>query len=128
MYSFIVFKIFYLNLNFSILLIDPAEGLGNRFFIIIIAALIAYFSRFILIRFMNRWMMTKSSKVDKNANPDTPTQELINNKKLSFESFNSDSYLSKITIHRKTLVERTKKMMWLQFFTDILIILVPVVH
>jgi len=109
------------------LLINPTEGLGNRFSIIVIAALVAYFSRFILIRFMNRWMMSKSSKVDKNAISETPTQELINNQKLSFESFNSDSDLSKVAIHRKNLVERTKKMMRLQFFTDMLIILVYII-
>lgn len=128
MYSIIPLKIFYgfsqLYLIFPILLIDPAGGLGNRFAIIVIAVFIAYFSRFILIRFMNRWMLTKSSKVDKNSVDEAPPHELINNQNLSFESLNSDADLSKIATQRKTLVVRAKKMMRLQYITDLLIILV----
>jgi hypothetical protein len=73
---------------------------------------------------MNRWMLSKSSKVENNANSIEPAQELDNNQKLSFEFLNSDSDFSNIAIHRKTQVERAKKIMKSQFFTDLLIILV----
>ena len=128
MYSFILLKTFYvffqLHLISPLLVNDPMEGLGNRGIIILIAVIIAYITRFILIRFMNRWMLSKSSKVDENSISEVPVTELINNQKLSFESLNSDANLSKIATNRKVLVERAKEMMKLQFFTDLLIILV----
>ena len=128
MYSFIVFNIFYdffhLPLSSSMLLINPSDKLGHRLFIIIIAAIIAYVTRFVLIRFMNRWMMSKSSKVEKSTISEKPTPELSNNQKLSFETLNSDADLSKIITARKTLVERAKRMMKLNYKTDLLIILV----
>ncbi|MFK5957488.1 MAG: hypothetical protein QM495_01320 [Lutibacter sp.] len=128
MYSIILLKVFHVffqfHFIFPILLIDPIGGLGNRFVILVISAFIAYLSRFILIRFMNRWMLSKSSKVDKTIVTEALSHEVINTQKLSFESLNSDADLSKIATQRKTLVVRAKKMMRLQYITDMLIILV----
>tara|TARA_R110001583_G_scaffold13028_1_gene56888 strand:- start:2371 stop:3876 length:1506 start_codon:yes stop_codon:yes gene_type:complete len=128
MFSFISLKsfslLFQFNLIFPIVINDPATGLGNRLFILLIAASIAYLSRFILIRFMNRWMLSKSSKVDKNIASEAQPQELKHSQKLSFECLNSDSDLSKVATNRKTLVVRAKKMMRSQYITDLLIILV----
>jgi predicted Holliday junction resolvase-like endonuclease len=121
------FVLSHYNFIFPKLLVDPASGLGNRLIILIIAALIAYFTRFILIRFMNRWMLSKSTKVDENIDTITPTSEIINTQKLSFEFLNSDTDLSTIANHRKDLVVQAKKMMKLQYFTDLLIILVYII-
>jgi predicted Holliday junction resolvase-like endonuclease len=109
------------------LLIDASDKLGHRVFIIIIAAIIAYVTRFILIRFMNRWMMSKSSKVKKSTISEKPISELSNNQKLSFEMLNLDADISNCIPYRKKMVERTKKMMRIQFFTDLLIGLVYII-
>ncbi len=116
--------LFYKNIILTIVQNDPMSNLTNRLGIIIVATIIAYFSRFILVRFMNRWMMTKSSKVDKSSNIENSANEIKNNQKLSFEHFNSESDITEIATHRKTLVERAKKMMIFQYTTDLLIIAV----
>ncbi|SFS33833.1 hypothetical protein [Lutibacter maritimus] len=128
MYSFIVFQIFFkfcqIQLHILLFLIDPTDSIASRVGIVVIAAIIAYISRFILIRFMNRWMLSKSSKVEKNAINEMPTPELINKQKLTFEYYNSETNISTLSAQRESIVLRAKKMMKHQYITDLLIILV----
>lgn len=127
----IAFKIFLILFNLgstlSILQDDPMEKLQHRAAIIFLAIIIAYISRFILIRFMNRWMMSKSSKVDKTEFTESIIQEVVTKQKLSFELLNSDADLSAIVSHREVLVERAKKMMKLQYTTNLIIILAYII-
>ncbi len=104
---------------------DPMAGLGNRFAIIIIGIISALFSRFILIKFMNRWMMSKSKKT-KTKIIISEEDELKVTKNLKFKMLDLDSDFSAATESRQTMVTRAKKSMLNQFKIDLLVVLVYV--
>lgn len=102
---------------------NPEIGLANRFVIIIIAILIALFSRFILMKVMNRGMMSKSKKL-KDSVLDLQIAEIQNSNSIKFTVLDSDSDFSDTSFNRQQMVEKAKKVMNQQFKLDLLIVLV----
>lgn len=100
----------------------PEIGLGNRFVIILVAAAIALFSRFILIRLMNRWMMAKSKKLKAITIEESITPEISNTTKIEFEILDSDSNFENTSVHREQLVSEAKKNMNKQLKYDLIVI------
>ena len=105
---------------------DPMAGLGNRFAIIVIGIIIALFSRFILIKFMNRWMMSKSKKAETSKISMSEEDELQVAQNLKFEMLDLDADFSSAKESRQTMVSRAKKSMLDQFKIDLLVVLVYV--
>lgn len=114
--------------SFSIINItqDAIEGLGNRFTIIIIGIVIAFFTRFILIKFMNRWMMSKSKKMETPNIHNPESAELDVSENLEFNMLDLDSDFSSAKESREIMVTRAKKSMLNQFKIDLLVVLVYV--
>ncbi|TJY33370.1 hypothetical protein [Pontimicrobium aquaticum] len=111
------------SLLVTVSLQNPEIGLGNRFVIIIIAILIALFSRFILMKVMNRGMMSKSKKL-KDSELGLQIAEIQNSSSIKFTVLDSDSDFSDTSSNRQEMVNNAKKVMIQQFKLDILIVLV----
>jgi len=107
--------------SLNILTQNPEIGLGNRFIIILIAIAIAVFSRYVLMKSMNRLMMTKSKKLEDNSIIDTEVVELQNIEKIKFAILDSDIDFSNYSKAREEVVKRAKKSMTHQFKFDLII-------
>ena len=117
--------IFLLAPNLSLILFtqNPEIGLANRFVIILIAILIALFSRFILMKVMNRGMMSKSKKI-KDSDIELQMAEIQNSNTIKFTVLDSESDFSDTSLNRHQMVDNAKKVMNQQFKLDLLIVLV----
>lgn len=111
---------FFLNLNIQ----DPATGLANRFVIIIIAVIIALISRYILMKSMNRLMMSKSKKLDNSNIEDLQFPESENKLNVKFTILDSNSDFSNTSSKREKMVSLAKQSMFQQLKLDLLIVLV----
>jgi len=102
---------------------DPATNLGNRFAIVLIGVAIAYISRYILLRYMNKWMMAKSKKVNYDSVEEEVT-EVQNEKQITFNILDINSNLDETISQRAILVKRAKQSMNEQLISDLFVIAV----
>jgi hypothetical protein len=100
------------------------KALTGRIGILIIVLFIAFTSRLILIRFMNRWMMSKSSKIDDHRLEHSKQEELEHLESLKFKNFNTDIDIGELSKQRLALVVKAKKKMLHHYLADIAIIMV----
>ena len=103
---------------------NPTLGLGNRVVIILSSIVMALISRFILMRYMNRLMLSKSKKSENTTDEANQNVELHNKSVIEFNMLDSHSDFSTIAQHREIMVSRAQKSMWQQFKLDILIVMV----
>lgn len=102
----------------------PEIGLENRFTIIVVAVVIALISRFILMKLMNRWMMSKSKKLQKKATEPIHSSEILNTATITFKVLDSESSFSGTSVYREQLVKAAKKNMDKQLKFDLIVIAV----